>query len=74
MFILKFLGSTPGRWVRGILGLALLALGAWLGGYWWILAGVGALVAAAGIFDFCMLAPLAGKPFSGKKFRASFGS
>jgi hypothetical protein len=72
MVILKFLGSTPGRWVRGILGVALLVLGAWLGGFWWILAVVGALVAAAGIFDFCMLAPLAGKPFSGPKFRASF--
>jgi hypothetical protein len=74
MAILKFLGSTAGRWVRGIVGVVLLVLGAWLGGFWWILAGVGALVAAAGIFDFCMLAPLAGKPFMGPKFRDSFTS
>ena len=72
MFILRFLGSASGRWTRGIIGIALLVLGAWLGGYWWILAAVGAVVAAAGIFDFCLLAPLAGRPFWGKKFRASF--
>lgn len=72
MFILKFLGSTNGRWARGIVGVALLALGAVLGGFWWILAAVGLLVAAAGIFDFCLLAPLAHKPFAGPKFRASF--
>jgi hypothetical protein len=71
MFILEFLGSTSGRWVRGVAGVALLVVGALLGGLWWILAAVGIVVAAAGTFDFCLLAPLAGRPFSGKKFRAS---
>ena len=37
MVIIKFVGSTPGRWVRGIVGVALLILGALLGGFWWIL-------------------------------------
>jgi len=74
MAILKFLGSTQGRWVRGIVGVALLILGALLGGFWWILAAVGVVVAAAGIFDFCLLAPLARKPLAGPKFRASFSS
>jgi len=72
MQILKFLGSTNGRWVRGVVGLALVAVGAMLGGWWWILAIIGLAVAAAGVFDYCMLAPLAGKPFLGPKFRASF--
>lgn len=73
MTILKFLGSTPGRWVRGIVGIALLVLGGVLGGFWWILAVVGLIVAAAGILDICLLAPLARKPLSGPKLRASFG-
>lgn len=74
MVIIKFLGSTPGRWVRGIVGAGLLTLGAILGGYWWILAAVGLIVAAAGILDVCLLAPLARKPIAGPKFRASFGA
>jgi hypothetical protein len=74
MAILEFLGSTPGRWVRGIVGIALLVLGGVLGGYWWILAVVGLVVAAAGVLDVCLLAPLAGKPLAGKKFRASFSA
>jgi hypothetical protein len=72
MFILKFLGSTSGRWTRGIVGAGLVVLGAMLGGLWWILAAVGLVVAAAGILDFCLLAPLAHKPLAGPKFRASF--
>ncbi len=72
MAILKFLGSTNGRWARGIVGTGLLVLGALLGGFWWIMAAVGLVVAAAGILDVCLLAPLAGKPFTGPKFRASF--
>ncbi len=74
MSILKFLGSTNGRWARGIVGAGLLALGAVLGGFWWILAAVGLVVALAGILDFCLLAPLAHKPVAGPKFRASFAA
>jgi hypothetical protein len=73
MRVLQFLASTQGRWVRGIAGIALVVVGGVLGGYWWILAAVGAVVFAAGAFDFCVLAPLAGKPFSGRKLRLSFG-
>ncbi|MFM6977976.1 MAG: YgaP-like transmembrane domain [Micrococcales bacterium] len=70
MFLIKFLGSTAGRWTRAIAGIALLILGisnnlAWL-------SIVGLVVAAAGIFDVCLFAPLFKKPFSGKKLRASF--
>lgn len=72
MFIIKFLGSTAGRWTRGIVGLALLVLGVVLGGWWFILAAVGLVVFLAGALDVCLLAPLFGKPFSGRKLRASF--
>jgi hypothetical protein len=72
MGLIKFLGSTTGRWVRGIVGAALAVLGFVLGGWWIILGVVGVVVFAAGALDFCIFAPLFGKPFNGKALRASF--
>ncbi|HOB58239.1 MAG TPA: DUF2892 domain-containing protein [Rhodoglobus sp.] len=72
MAIIKFLGSTAGRWTRGIAGLALLGIGVALGGWWLILAAVGLVVFLAGALDFCIFAPLAGRPFNGRRLRASF--
>ena len=72
MSIIKFLGSTAGRWTRGIVGLAIVGLGIVLGGWWVILSAVGLVVFLAGALDFCLFAPLAGKPFNGRKLRASF--
>ncbi|GAA2751756.1 DUF2892 domain-containing protein [Amnibacterium kyonggiense] len=72
MFIIRFLGSTRGRAVRVVAGAGLLIAGAVLGGPWWILAGVGAVVAGASALDVCLLAPLVGKPIPGPRFRASF--
>jgi hypothetical protein len=72
MGIIKFLGSTAGRWTRGIVGIALAGLGIALGGWWFILAAVGVVVFLAGALDFCLFAPLLGKPFNGSKLRASF--
>jgi hypothetical protein len=72
MFVIKFLGSTAGRWTRGIVGLALVGLGVLLGGLWLILSAVGFVVFLAGVLDICLLAPLFGKPMSGPKLRMSF--
>lgn len=72
MVIIKFLGSTAGRWTRGIVGVALVVLGVVLGGWWFILAAVGLVVFLAGALDVCLLAPLFGKPFMGRTLRASF--
>ncbi len=72
MDIIKFLGSTAGRWTRGIVGIVLAVIGVLLGGWWFILAAVGVVVFLAGALDFCIFAPLFGKPFNGKKLRASF--
>lgn len=68
----KFMASTTGRIVRVIAGLALilwgvLGLGGTIG---IILAVVGAVPFLAGLFDFCVFAPLFGNPLSGKKIRA----
>ncbi len=72
MFIVQFLGSTAGRLTRAIAGLALIVLGISLGGWWWLLAIVGAGFIVTSALDLCPLAPLFGKPVLGRKFRTSF--
>ena len=70
--VIKFLASTTGRVVRGAAGLALIAWGLLgLGGTAGIIVAVIGLVPfAAGVFDFCVFAPLFGAPFSGPQIRA----
>lgn len=67
----SFMASSAGRILRIIAGLALIALGIWgMEGVWGIVvAVVGAVPLLAGIFDFCVFAPLFGNPFSGTKIR-----
>jgi hypothetical protein len=72
MGIIKFLGSTAGRWTRGIVGIVIAVIGIVLGGWWFLLAAVGVVVFLAGALDVCLFAPLVGKPFRGPKLRASF--
>ena len=68
----SFMASTAGRVTRIVAGIALILWG-WLG-----LSGttgiivmvVGALPLVAGLFDFCVFAPLFGNPLSGAKIRA----
>jgi len=71
MAIIEFLGSNPGRWVRGIIGVA-LGVFAIVAGQWWLLLLLPAvLLLASGIFDFCLLGPLARLPMRGRAFRAA---
>ncbi len=69
----KFMSSTAGRITRIVAGIALIALGLLvvhgLGGI--ILAIVGLLPLVAGLFDFCVFAPLFGAPMGGKQARAA---
>ncbi len=67
-----FMASTTGRIVRIVAGVALIAWGVWgLGGTVGIIVAVVGLVPLlAGIFDFCVFAPLFGCPVSGPKIRA----
>jgi hypothetical protein len=69
----KFMSSTTGRITRIIAGLALIALGLLVvhGLAGTILAVVGVLPLVAGLFDFCVFAPLFGAPMSGKQVRTS---
>jgi Protein of unknown function (DUF2892) len=68
----KFMASTTGRIVRVVAGLGLIAWGLLgLGGSTGlIVALVGLVPLAAGVFDFCVFAPLFGSPLSGPKIRA----
>jgi hypothetical protein len=68
----KFMASTTGRIVRIVAGLALIAWGLLgLGGTTGVIVAVVGLVPlAAGLFDFCLFAPLFGNPLSGPKIRA----
>jgi hypothetical protein len=70
--IITFLASTAGRLVRVAAGIALIICGiASLGGITGtIVALIGAVPLAAGVFDFCVFAPLFGAPFSGPRIRA----
>lgn len=68
----KFMASPAGRTIRIVAGLALIAWGLFgLGGTTGaIVAVVGALPLLAGLFDFCVFAPLFRNPLSGAKIRA----
>ena len=67
-----FMASAAGRIVRVVAGVALIAWGVMrLGGATAaIVAVVGAVPLLAGLFDFCVFAPLFGCPMSGPKIRA----
>lgn len=67
-----FMASTAGRILRIVAGIALIAWGIMgLGGTAGIIVAViGAVPLLAGIFDFCIFAPLFGNPFKGDDIRA----
>ena len=68
----KFMASPAGRITRIVAGIVLIALGLLVmhgtGGI--IVAIVGLVPLVAGLFDFCVFAPLFGNPISGPKIRA----
>lgn len=67
-----FMASTAGRITRVVAGVVLVALGLLVlkGTVGIVVAVVGLVPLAAGLFDFCVFAPLFGCPMSGPKIRA----
>ncbi len=67
-----FMASTNGRIARIVAGIVLIALGLLVitGTTGIIVAVVGLLPLVAGVFDFCVFAPLFGRPLSGPQIRA----
>ncbi|MBN8619345.1 MAG: DUF2892 domain-containing protein [Anaerolineae bacterium] len=68
----NFMASTTGRIARIVAGIVLIALGLLVvkdtAGI--ILAIVGVVPLLAGLLDFCIFAPLFGRPLSGPQIRA----
>jgi hypothetical protein len=68
----QFMSSTPGRILRVVAGAGMIAGGiAADSDFGTGLAVAGAVPLLAGTFDFCVLSPLFGGPFSGKAIRAA---
>ena len=69
--LFAFLASSNGRIVRAIAGIVLVVVGLFVitgtGGI--IVAIIGLVPLAAGVFDFCVFAPLAKLPFNGAALR-----
>lgn len=67
----RFMVSAAGRWLRIVIGVALVVWG-WsmhsAGGT--VLAIVGLVPVAAGVFDFCLISLLVQVPFWGRDIRA----
>lgn len=67
----RFMSSMAGRIIRILAGIALIWLGlsvvGGMGGF--VLAAVGLVPLVAGVFNFCVFAPLFGGPFLGKDVR-----
>lgn len=68
---LRFFASTNGRMARIVAGVILLVVGVFVigGTVGWIIGIIGLVPLLAGTFDFCVFAPLMGKPFMGKALR-----
>ena len=62
MAFVTMMQSNGGRIARAVVGLVMVAIGLVLGGGWLALAVVGLVPLAAGVFDFCLAAPLVHLP------------
>jgi hypothetical protein len=66
-----FMASSAGRILRIVAGIALIGWGVSMSSATGtVLALIGLVPLAAGLFDFCVFAPLFACPLSGQKIRA----
>jgi len=68
----KFMASSAGRITRVVAGIVIVALGLLViqGVSGFVVAVVGLVPLLAGMFDFCVFAPLFGAPLGGSKIRS----
>lgn len=64
--LIEFLRSATGRTLRSLLGLILIWWG-FLAGAGWFVGLIGLIAFFAGIFNYCLLAPLAGRTILGER-------
>ncbi len=68
----KFMASWTGRILRIIVGAVLIVLGLSMVSAWgYVIAVIGLIPFLAGLFDWCLIAPLLKMPLSGKAIRAA---
>jgi hypothetical protein len=69
--LLGLIVSPAGRLARAAVGFVIILIGLLVvqGTVGWIIAAVGLVPLGTGVFDVCILAPLAGLPFSGSEVR-----
>lgn len=68
MAFARFMSQPLGRAIRIVAGLVLVSVGVYLGGAIGVLVGIVGLVPiAAGLFNFCLVGPLVGGHFDGRK-------
>ena len=67
----QFIASTAGRVLRGAIGIALIVAAVLIAGVaGWVLGAFGAVLLAAGLFDFCIITGLIDNIWSGREVRA----
>ena len=67
----QFMASATGRFARGVIGIALILAGVLVSGVvGWVLGAFGAVLLAAGLFDFCVITGLIDNIWSGREVRA----
>ncbi len=71
--LIQFMASSYGRVLRFTAGVALMGIGiVVIGGTTGALVAlIGGVPLLAGLFDFCVFAPLFGQPFMGARIRAT---
>lgn len=65
--LVRFMARPVGRGLRIGVGAVLVVAGGMLGGGWWALSAVGAVLVLVGAANVCLLAPLAGLPVRGSQ-------
>ena len=69
MRFLDYMSTGPGRVIRAVVGLLLIAAGALLGGGSWAIAAFGLLPLATGVLNVCPISPLCGRFWRGNACR-----
>jgi hypothetical protein len=61
------MSKPAGRILRIVAGLILIGVGLYFQGVWgYVVVAVGVVPVLAGVFNFCLIAPILGAPFRGR--------
>jgi DUF2892 family protein len=64
MAFTEWMSKPAGRILRIVAGIILIGIGLYFQGVWgYVVAVVGVVPVLAGVFNFCLIAPVLGRPF-----------